>query len=85
MTQPNATSEPWSVRAYYAFSGDMSHLEIMDKAIFKAAGRPSDGSGCGLCEGLRDHEWYCNTKLEAYRMMRRIEKLGLRVQAGARL
>lgn len=45
-------------RVEVRYSGGLSSEK--DKELFKAAGRYSDGSGCGF--GGRDHEWEFPTK-----------------------
>lgn len=48
---------PFSVYTFYR-----GYAPEYDRALFAAAGRPSDASGYG---GLRDHTWHCRTRKEA--------------------
>lgn len=60
------------VRTKYAWCGSSE----MDEAAHNAAGRVSDFSGCGF--GERDLGWVCKSEIEAERMKRALDKIGLR-------
>ncbi len=49
-------------------SPDMS----LDDVLYDIAGRSSDWSGCGLCEGKRDHGWEVGDFSEATAMRERL-------------
>ncbi len=52
----------------------------VDAKLYKAAGRSSDGSGCGM--GERDHDWEFTNKSAADKCVKNLKKLkleGLRV------
>lgn len=62
----------FEVRASYEWNGSPS----LDAAAHQAAGRVSDFSGCGF--GQRDLGWVCKSELEAQRIKRALDKIGLR-------
>lgn len=62
------------VRASYSFD----NWPAMDEAAHQAAGRVSDFSGCGF--GCRDLGWVVESELEAKRIKRALDKIGLRVE-----
>lgn len=64
------------VRAYYGGG----YSEVMDKAAFAAAGRISDFSGMGCCDGERDHGWRCETEIEVMRIHNKLKAAGFRVE-----
>ncbi len=54
---------------------DMNSFPAFDEAVNHAAGRASDFSGAGL--GRRDMGWVCRSDLEAHKIARALEKIGL--------
>lgn len=62
------------VRAKYSWNGSFE----MDDAAHHAAGRISDFSGAGF--GERDLGWVCKSEIEAERMKRALDKIGLRTE-----
>ena len=64
------------VRAWYG--GFLN--EGMDSAIFKAAGRASDFSGAGSWG--RDHGWDDLSEIEAHRMVKAIQAIGVNAKIG---
>lgn len=60
------------VRTKYTFDGTFS----LDAAATNAAGRESDFSGAGF--GYRDLGWVVKSELEAERIKRSLNKIGLR-------
>jgi hypothetical protein len=61
----------FEVRASYIFDGSFTH----DDAAHAAAGRVSDYGGCGF--GSRDLGWVCKSELEAERINRALNKIGI--------
>lgn len=59
------------VRTSYTFNGSLD----FDNAAHQAAGRVSDYGGCGL--GSRDLGWICKSEIEAERIKRALDKIGL--------
>ncbi len=47
----------------------------VDRDLFEAAGYPSDGSGCCMMTGDRDHAWYGLSLDEAQEMKRSLEMM----------
>lgn len=60
------------VRTSYSFTGDFG----FDSAAHQAAGRVSDFGGCGF--GQRDLGWVCKSEIEAERIKRALDKIGLK-------
>ena len=60
------------VRTKYTFQGGFSFDHIAEQA----AGRAPDFSGCGF--GERDLGWVCKSEIEAERIKRALDKVGLR-------
>lgn len=56
-------------------SYDISDFPQFDAAVVSAAGRHSSYSGAGM--GRRDHGWVCESEIEAHRIKRGLEKIGL--------
>ena len=63
------------VRTSYTFHGTFN----LDDAAFKAAGRVSDFSGCGV-DSDRNLGWTCKSEFEAERIKRSLDKIGLRAE-----
>jgi hypothetical protein len=59
------------VRTSYSFTGSLD----FDNAAHQAAGRVSDYGGCGF--GSRDLGWVCKSEIEAERIKRALDKIGL--------
>jgi hypothetical protein len=59
-----------------AYSSD--NWPAMDEIAHKAAGRVSDFGGMGL--GFRDLGWVANSELEAEKIKRALDKIGLRAE-----
>lgn len=62
------------VRARYSFNGTFE----FDTAAYQAVGRISDFGGCGM--GIRDLGWVCKSEIEAERIKRSLDKIGLVAQ-----
>ena len=60
------------VRTKYTFQGGFS----FDHIASQAAGRDADFSGVGM--GERDLGWTCKSEIEAERIKRALDKVGLR-------
>ena len=60
------------VRTRYSFQGGFSFDHIAEEA----AGRVPDFSGAGM--GERDLGWNCKSEIEAQRIKRALDKVGLR-------
>ena len=60
------------VRTSYIFDGTF----VRDDIAHHAAGRISDFSGCGFCE--RDLGWVCKSEIEAERIKRALDKIGMK-------
>jgi len=62
------------VRTCYDWRGTFE----LDAAADNAAGRPSDFGGCGF--GGRDLGWVCKSEIEAEKIKRALDKIGLRAE-----
>lgn len=62
----------FEVRTKYTFQGSFS----LDTVAEKTVGRISDFSGCGF--GERDLGWVCASELEAEKIKRALDRVGLR-------